>query len=89
MAFTPPAPVRFAAGVGFCTVAAGFGEVPELTLGLEAGAWIAVPDTLAALVAVPVALAGLIALAALVAPVAALVALVAAVAVAGFTLPAA
>jgi len=77
MASTPPAPVRFAAGVGFCAVAEACGAVLELTFGLEAVAWVAVLVALAALVTLPV----LIALAVLLAV---LVALVAALAVAGF-----
>jgi hypothetical protein len=78
--------VRFAAGLGFCAVAEACGAVPELTFGLEAGAWVAVPVAFAALavLAALVTFAVLMALAVLVAPEVALVALVAALAVAGF-----
>jgi len=68
VAFKPPAPARFAeeagfcavdaVGAGFCAVAEADGAALELTLGLEACAWAAVPAAVlvAALVAVLVAL---------------------------------
>ena len=58
VAFRPPAPARLADGAGFCAVAEAEGAALELTFGLEACAWAAVPAAVlvAAFVAVLVAL---------------------------------